>query len=251
MAITAPPTFTEDVSRLTGMEILRQYGPDVYRLVGDLQASGMIPFRRTAYDEAITTEVRKDIILKEGTAGAGRSTAGRRRWALSEPKAPVADPTRPVQPSTGMVLPHVEQRTTGVLDPTFYDGLDVKSQGPVAEALPQPPQNPAEYEYKMSTEGNPDGPQISNLTVVPAATSATVSFTTSEPGTTRIRGGTSPGEFTHGSPVNEDYVTEHSGVVPGLTPDTTYYVEVDSRDADGNMMGATTEFTTTAEGGAQ
>lgn len=150
------------------------------------------------------------------------------------------------EPSTGKVAPRVEQTSDGVLDPTFYEGLDQKTQGAVAESIPQPPQSPAEYEYKMSTEGNPEGPQISALTVTPTATTAAVTFTTSEPGTTQVRGGTSPGSFTHGSPINNDLVTEHSAEIPNLSPETTYYIEVDSRDADGNMMGASTQFTTTA-----
>lgn len=72
MAITTPPVAVDDVSRLTGMEILRRYGPEVYRLVGDLQASGMLPYRRTDYDEAITTAVRKEIIAKEGDCRCGK-----------------------------------------------------------------------------------------------------------------------------------------------------------------------------------
>ena len=71
------------------------------------------------------------------------------------PRAPVSDPTQPVQPSTGMVLPHVEQEANGVLDPAFWEGLDQVSQGAVAEALPQPPQNDVEYEAQMEPEPTP------------------------------------------------------------------------------------------------
>jgi hypothetical protein len=171
---------------------------------------------------------------------------------LSEkPRAPVADPTKLVQPSTGMVQPHVEQKSSGVLDPTYYEGLDQKSQGAIAEALPQPPQNEATYEHKMTTEGNVEGPQISGLEARDiTATSATVAFTTSEPGTTRVRGGTSPGDFSQASSIQEEYVTDHLAPLTGLTAGTTYYIEVDSRDADGNMMGAQTQFTTLAAAAA-
>jgi hypothetical protein len=72
MAITAPPTVSPDLTRLTGIEILRQFGPDVYRLVGGLQASGIVPYRRTDYDEAITRQVRMDIIAKEGDCRCGK-----------------------------------------------------------------------------------------------------------------------------------------------------------------------------------
>jgi hypothetical protein len=174
-------------------------------------------------------------------------TERRTRRAPRTPRAPVADPTQPVQPSTGMVLPQVEQHADGLLDPTFYEGLDVESQGAVAESLPQPPQNEATYEHKMTTEGNVEGPQISGLeTRDITATSATIAFTTSEPGTTRVRGGTSPGDFSQASSIQEEYVTDHQAPLTGLTAGTTYYIEVNSRDAGGNMMGAQTQFTTAA-----
>lgn len=73
MTITTPPVIsTDDVFRLTGVEILRQYGPDIYRLVGQMQGSGMVPYRRTAYDEGVTTQVRREIILKEGDCRCGK-----------------------------------------------------------------------------------------------------------------------------------------------------------------------------------
>lgn len=72
------------------------------------------------------------------------------------PTAPVSDPNQPVQASTGMVLPPVEQRSDGVNDPDFWAGLDVVSQGAVAEALPQPPQNEAEWQWQQDQIEEPE-----------------------------------------------------------------------------------------------
>ena len=167
------------------------------------------------------------------------------------PQAPVADPTRPVQPSTGMVAPHTEQAADGVLDPTFWQGLDQVSQGVVAEALPQVPPKEGEYEHQMATEGNPEGPQISDLAVGDiTAISATVTWTTDENGVSRVVYGTDPGDFPQSTDWSGVQATSHSVPLSGLTADTTYYLEARSRDADGNMMGAQTQFTTAAAEGA-
>jgi hypothetical protein len=87
MAITSPPSapITDDIYRLTGMEILRQYGPDVFGLMGRLQASGIVPYRRTAYDEAVTTQVRKDIIAKEGDCRCGKIDCWKEEMGLDQP----------------------------------------------------------------------------------------------------------------------------------------------------------------------
>lgn len=168
---------------------------------------------------------------------------------MTDPTAPVADPTRPVQPSTGMVLPHVEQRSDGVLDPTFYEGLDVRSQGPIAEALPQPPQNAAEWQYQVEESGqtSPNAPQISGLSVgAITAAGAVVSWTTDKPATAQVKYGTTAGQFGSSTPLRDQGETSHSIPLTGLTPSTAYYAQVGSRDDDGNLGTAETQFTTTA-----
>ena len=161
------------------------------------------------------------------------------------PPAPVSDPNNLVQPSTGVVRPHVEQTTDGVLDPTFWEGLDARTQGEVAESLPQVPPKEGEYEYLMATEGNPEGPQISALTVGDiTATGATVTWTTDEPGVSRVVYGTEANSFPDGTSWSGEQATSHSVSLSGLTAGTTYYIEAHSRDADGNMMGAQTQFAT-------
>jgi hypothetical protein len=165
------------------------------------------------------------------------------------PLAPVSDPNQPVQPSTGMVLPRVEQESNGVLDPTFWQGLDAQSQGAVAESLPQPPQNESEYQNQSEEAGGtgPDAPQITGLSSgTPTATSATITWTTSKPATSQVEWGTEEGNYPWGTPVLDDQATSHTVIVDGLTPETLYHYQVASRDADGNIASAHDEFTTAA-----
>jgi hypothetical protein len=164
---------------------------------------------------------------------------------MTAPEAPeVLDALEPA-PSTGRVAPRAEQTSDGVLDPSWWAGLDAQSQGDVAESLPQPPENEATYEYGMSTQGNPEGPTISNLTVINiTATGATVTWDTSEAASSRVVYGTAPNEFGDGTDWLEDDSTSHSVDLSGLTTATIYYVEARARDADGNLNGAQTQFTT-------
>ena len=80
--------------------------------------------------------------------------------APKAPRAPRIDPAGRPQPSTGMVAPRVEQTSDGVNDPTYWEGLDVVSQGAVAESIPQPPQSEAEWQYQVEAAGetSPDAP---------------------------------------------------------------------------------------------
>ena len=84
---------------------------------------------------------------------------------------------------------------------------------------------------------NPDTtpPTITAVTATPAAagTSATITWTTNEPGTSRVDYGTSAG--TLNQTVNDPaLVSSHSVNLPGLTPGTTYFFRVRSTDASTN-----------------
>jgi len=151
-----------------------------------------------------------------------------------------------VEDPSGVVRYTVPKTTgDGTLDPIFWQDLDVQSAGEIAEALPQPPESEASYEYGMSTQGNPEGPTLSNLTVTNiTATGATVTWDTSEAASSRVVYGTAPNEFGDGTDWLEDDSTSHSVDLSGLTTATIYYVEARARDADGNLNGAQTQFTT-------
>lgn len=168
------------------------------------------------------------------------------------PFAPVSDPSNPVQPSTGVVRPPTVQPLNGTLDPVFWDGLDQKTQGEVAESLPQPPQNDAEWQQQVEDAGatSPDAPKITMLNCgIPVADAADVTWQTDKEGTTEVSYGTTSGSYDTSVPHDGSYVTTHQVHLSGLTPSTTYYVRVASRDADGNIASQTDQFTTQAAGG--
>jgi hypothetical protein len=114
----------------------------------------------------------------------------------------------------------------------------------VFDTLGQANQPEGTYEHLMSTVGNPDGPQITNISATPASTTVTVTWTTSEPGDTRLVWGTAPNQFDSGTSWKSDHTTDHSDTATGLTPATLYYFEVRSRDSAGNLMGGQVTATT-------
>jgi hypothetical protein len=69
-ALTLPEGATiAALMRMTGIEILTTYGPDVYELVGRLQASGsVVRDGRSNADLALQAEARRKIAL-EGDCG--------------------------------------------------------------------------------------------------------------------------------------------------------------------------------------
>jgi hypothetical protein len=149
-----------------------------------------------------------------------------------------------------VVVPRVEQTSDGVLDPSYFEGLDVVSQGAVAEALPQPPQNEAEWQYQVEAnwETSPDAPNLTGLTAADITTTgATVTWTTDKPATSQVRWGTAAGSFSNSTAVAGNAATAHSVPLSGLTAATEYFVQAGSRDADGNLAAAETQFTTTEE----
>ncbi len=92
-------------------------------------------------------------------------------------------------------------------------------------------------------------PTISALSITPASTTAQVSWTTNENSSSRVWYGTST-PLTLTSPTasvfNSALVLAHSLSLPGLSPSTTYYVVVESKDAAGNTAtSSNSSFVTT------
>ncbi len=76
--------------------------------------------------------------------------------------------------------------------------------------------------------------------------SATVTWTTDEPSTSQIKYGTTTG-FGSSTALDPALVTSHSAVLINLAPNTTYYFQVVSGDADGfQSFSGTSTFTTSA-----
>ncbi len=87
-------------------------------------------------------------------------------------------------------------------------------------------------------------PTITGIIATPQSLSARISWTTDEASTTEVRYGTSADNLnlTYN---NMSPVTSHVAAVVGLSPLTTYYYQVASRDATGNIsVSETAQFTT-------
>ncbi len=85
--------------------------------------------------------------------------------------------------------------------------------------------------YSATYAADTTGPVITAVTAVPGVDgTATVTWTTDEPATSRVDYGTSAGSLT--SFVSDGTLTtSHSVQLPGLAPDTTYHFRVTSADA--------------------
>ncbi|MFM7058794.1 MAG: S8 family serine peptidase, partial [Planctomycetota bacterium] len=98
----------------------------------------------------------------------------------------------------------------------------------------------------LSDTATVDGvaPSVSGVSSSPAATSAVVSFTTSEPARSLVRYGTSPQSLTQ-SVSGSALLTSHSVTLAGLTPGVLYYYQVTATDAAANSgTSAVLSFTT-------
>ena len=146
-----------------------------------------------------------------------------------------------------MVAPRVEQTSDGVNDPTYWEGLDVVSQGAVAESIPQPPQSEAEWQHQVEAAGetSPDAPNITGLAVSAiTSTGAVVDWTTDKPATAQVKYGTVAGQYGNATAIQDAGNTTHNIPLTGLTALTTYYVQAGSRDAGGHLAAAEIQFST-------
>ncbi len=89
----------------------------------------------------------------------------------------------------------------------------------------------------FTAQGDDDPPIISAVSAAPAPTFATVTWLTDEPADTRVRYGTTPAYGLVAS--NGLPTTDHGITLSGLTPETMYHFEVESRDAEGNVAVST------------
>ena len=82
-SLSVPPGVTlANLTRMTAAEVLTTYGPEVSALVARLQGSGIVPFRRSDYDEAITRQVRLEIIAREGDCRCGKIDCWKREMGI-------------------------------------------------------------------------------------------------------------------------------------------------------------------------
>lgn len=90
-------------------------------------------------------------------------------------------------------------------------------------------------------------PIITNISAIPTKDSATITWETDEPGDSRVKYGTGPGNYTK-NVYNASYVTYHSISIANLTSNTTYYYVVNSTDPSSNSaQSSERSFTTFAD----
>jgi hypothetical protein len=140
---------------------------------------------------------------------------------------------------SSMVLTH--SLTLTGLDPstTYYfqvGSTDASGNGPTTSGIDR---NPSP-ELSFTTSGVTDtvAPQIISPPTVSARTntSATIEWTTDEPGNSVVQYGTTSAGWDGYSAIKSDanLVTKHVVTLIGLTPSTTYYFRVGSTDLSGN-----------------
>lgn len=97
--------------------------------------------------------------------------------------------------------------------------------------------------------GDRSAPYIGGVTVTTSNVGATVTWNTNESSSDRLYYDTTPIRFNEGdinsngfmvlngqtASVSTDFMTSHSGIISGLSPNTTYYYLIVSRDAAGNV----------------
>ncbi|MBN1657707.1 MAG: Ig-like domain-containing protein [Anaerolineae bacterium] len=88
--------------------------------------------------------------------------------------------------------------------------------------------------YSVTYEPDTTPPVISDLAADPTGgQTATISWTTDEPSTSRVDYGTDPGSLVQNF-TDAALVTGHTVALAGLSPNTDYYYRVSSADASGN-----------------
>jgi cytochrome c biogenesis protein CcmG/thiol:disulfide interchange protein DsbE len=84
-------------------------------------------------------------------------------------------------------------------------------------------------------------PVISNILISEINdTNAVITWTTDEPSSTQVEYGTSA-NYGKSSVFNEEMVTKHAVKLSALTPGTSYYFRIKSKDAAGNLATSTTD----------
>jgi regulation of enolase protein 1 (concanavalin A-like superfamily) len=154
-------------------------------------------------------------------------------------------------PDRASYSPDETVELTAVPDPGWsfvgWGGAASGSQNPLQVVISENLNITATFEVEDDTTP----PALSNISSgAPAASQATISWSTDEPATTWVSYGLTAG-YEEGEAGNDVLTTLHAVTLSGLTPDTEYYYRVRSVDAAGNAAtSGDLVFTTVAEGGS-
>ncbi len=86
----------------------------------------------------------------------------------------------------------------------------------------------------INVDNNSSSLTISGLSATPTANSASIIWTTSTPATSQIFWGIVSTILSSSNPVDYSLLTNHSALIAGLSPETTYYYKVTSIDGSNN-----------------
>ena len=96
--------------------------------------------------------------------------------------------------------------------------------------------NSSDYTISFSVGSDTTAPTISSITETGLSTVAvTIGWVTNENADSQVEYGTVLDDYTDQTALDATLATSHSANVTGLTPDTTYYYRILSRDSSGNL----------------
>ncbi len=98
-----------------------------------------------------------------------------------------------------------------------------------------------------STPASSTEPVISGIVITPTDTGATVMWTTDENADSQVAWGISANNYTASTTKDTNQVMSHSVGLTGLTPNTTYHLQVWSMDGSGNTMHSTDQMFMTTQ----
>jgi regulation of enolase protein 1 (concanavalin A-like superfamily) len=147
-----------------------------------------------------------------------------------------------VDPSGGLYACGTEVTLTAVPDPdsrlSSWTGALSGDANPATLSMTGPRLVTAKFVLRSVP------PAITNVQVVPDASSATVTWTTDEPATSQVAYGATT-SYELGSVADPTLTDSHSMTIPGLAPSTSYHVQISSTDGDGyTSTGSDVVFTT-------
>ncbi|GAI15876.1 unnamed protein product, partial [marine sediment metagenome] len=103
-------------------------------------------------------------------------------------------------------------------------------------------ESPAVCHFTVDAFGSP--PQISDINVTIGQQQATISWTTDKPATSQVEYGLTD-SYGSMTPLQTQLVTNHTAIITGLIPDTTYHYRVKSTDTCGReTVSGDVQFTT-------